>query len=151
MKKVAFITLLYIGFLVWLFCTTSDGSSRFAGTIVGLCVYGALVGAAMDLSRESQSRMNPNRFTVDDAGKIFVIKHLEGEKVGLVPWGYIDFGIGEQEMISTYYFLEQIPESLREVGVIFKIGPRITFNKVIVNGYTDKTKQPFEISSESFA
>ncbi|MEI8223853.1 MAG: hypothetical protein WCG20_01880 [bacterium] len=150
MKKVAFITLLYVGFLVWLFCTTSDGASRFAGTLVGLCVYGVLVGTAMDLSRESYSRMNPDRFTADDAGKIFVIKYLEGEKVALVPWGYTDYGIGEQEMTSRYYFLEQIPESLREVGVVFKIGPRITFNKVTVNGYKNKSKKPFEVSSEQF-
>ena len=86
-----------------------------------------------------------NLYHLDPYLSIVKVKDVQKDKIGLVPWGYTENGLGDIEDYFTYYYISEIPEELRKKGAIFKI-EREEFNVIFKKIKLNKTS--FEILND---
>ncbi len=125
------------------------------GTAVGVTavcfiVYFVFLNLGFGLSHERDTFENPRTISEDEAGKMFRVTDILKDRIALVRWGYTDYGLGDLEHFRTYFYIDDVPKELRNVEEIFKVqltNAGMTFCKVQVNGFKDKSKKPFEVLS----
>lgn len=152
MKFRIILGLIYVIIVVFIFIyiefTLACGLSIF-----GLIFYLAVVLVHFENGLESDSFKDPCNITTEDAGKILKVTHIQGNRIGLVRWGYTEYGIGKLDRYSIYYVMWDIPVELRNIGDIFKVESTtngVVFKKIQVNGFEDKSKKPFEILNNTY-
>lgn len=144
------ITLIFIAVVVYTFFNSNDAGC-FALIVTEVVLWLSVMSTIAHLNSEAESLKNPQMISENDAGKILTIVDIKDNKVALKQFGYIPSGIGTDfNEPKKYYYISEIPKELRERGIVFKITQNLKFQKVQVNGYSDKSKKPFEIIPQTY-
>jgi len=152
MKTIISLGLICIGLVIFFFCRLSTGGAIMATIFLGI-FYFTIAGAIVGTNHEMKLFDNPYTVSENDAGRMIKIKEIKDGKIGVVTWGYKDYALQELQGYKDYYWMSGFPKGVCNVGNILKIENTdngIVFKNVKVNGFRDKTKEPFEILEKEY-
>lgn len=144
MTKIAIIVaLIFIVLLIVASIFTEANIFALGG--VGVVIYLTIISACAHFRHKKESFTQPYTLSNNDAGRIVRVIEIFDDKILLVSWGFVSYGIGDKDEPETWYRINEIPKILREIDCIFKIEPNLVFKKVIKHGYGNKDLPPFEV------
>lgn len=144
--------------IVWIICAVlifvkSSGAVMITGLVMSTVIYIAIMSTLVGIKYENESRRNPSTISFDEVGKIFRVAEIDNKIIGLVTWGYKEYALQDLEEFKTFYYAQCLPVEFRKVDFIFQVGrinDKLVFNEVKVNGFSDKSKKPFETLPENY-
>jgi len=113
-------TIISVGIVILSF-RNLDNYWAFSISIVCFTIYCTVLFFYFGITSEKESFKNPHNVSIGDNKKIFRVSVVHRDKIGLVAWGYKNFGIGDLESFNNYYHISDIPVELRKVNKVFKI------------------------------
>jgi len=147
MTKIAIIVaLIFIVLLIVASIFTEANIFALGG--VEVVIYFTIISAWAHFRHKKESFTQPYTLSNNDAGKIVRVVEIYDDKILLVSWGFVSYGIGDKDEPETWYHINEVPKMLREINCIFKIEQNLVFKKVIKYGYKNKSLPPFKVINE---
>ena len=149
MKIITFpkiLTLIWVAVAIFFFYKL-DFLGAFALSIAVGIICLAIQSSHNDRILEKKSFKNPNTISKNDACQMYRVADINGDKIGLIKWGYKKNSVGDLRSYRDYYFISGIPTSLRKINIRFQINSNensFIFYKIEVN-INNRKKKPFEI------
>ena len=110
---------------------------------------GEIISAHSDSKLEKKSFETPYTISENNAGRMFRVVNINGDKIGLVEWGYKENHLGDIQTFKNYYFISGIPKDFQNTNQIFHVqmtkDKGLIFHQIKFNGHKDINKRPFEL------